>query len=44
MQLVTAAIYSNYRTTIVDDGGIEQADAYVAGPIGNKLFLKFEHG
>jgi len=27
---------------IVDDEGIEQLDAYSAGPKGNKLMLKFE--
>ena len=42
MNLLVAAIYTNYTTTIVDDHGIEQADAYTAGPVGNKLFLRFE--
>jgi hypothetical protein len=27
---------------VVDDEGIEQEDAYTAGPVGNKLVLRFE--
>ena len=42
MKLVIAAIYTNYTTHIVDDTGIEQIDAYVAGPRANKLILRFE--
>ncbi len=42
MKLVTAAIYTNYTTHIVDDEGIEQVDAYTAHPRANKLILKFE--
>ncbi|KAL8703388.1 MAG: hypothetical protein Q9201_003417, partial [Fulgogasparrea decipioides] len=42
MKLIVAAVYSNFRTRIVDDGGIEQMDAYTAGPRGNKLVLAFE--
>ena len=42
MKLMTAAIYTNYRTYIVDDEGIQQQDAYTAPPIGNKLILRFE--
>ena len=42
MKLITAAIYTNYRTHIVDDEGIEQQDAYTASPKGNKLVLRFE--
>jgi len=42
MKLVVAAVYSNFRTYVVDDEGIEQADGYTSGPVGNKLFLKFE--
>ena len=41
LKYVTAAIYTNFTTTIVDDTGIEQADAYTAGPIGNQLTLRF---
>jgi hypothetical protein len=41
MKLLAAAIYSNYMTAVVDDSGIEQADAYTAGPVGMKLLLRF---
>ncbi len=37
-----AAVYSNFRTHIVNDEGIEQTDGYICGPAGNKLFLHFE--
>ncbi|CAI7602830.1 unnamed protein product [Penicillium pancosmium] len=40
-KLVVAAIYSNFRTTIVDDDGIEAIDAYTVGPRAEKLILKF---
>ncbi|MCJ1255979.1 hypothetical protein MMC24_003798 [Lignoscripta atroalba] len=42
MKLVVAAVYANYKTSIIDDEGIEQADMYTAGPKGNKLIIKFE--
>lgn len=42
MKLITAAIYTNYRTRVVDDEGIEQIDAYTAHPRGNKLILAYE--
>jgi hypothetical protein len=41
LKSITAAIYTNYETTIVDDEGIEQEDAFLAGPVGRKLVLKF---
>jgi hypothetical protein len=40
--LVVAAVYSNFRTHLVDDEGIEQMDGYTVGPRSNKLFLRFE--
>lgn len=43
MKLITAAIYTNYRTYVVDDEGIEQVDAYTAHPRAEKLILRFEH-
>ncbi len=42
IKLIVAAIYSNFRTHIVDDEGIEQTDGYTCGPTRNKLFLRFE--
>lgn len=43
LKLVIATIYTNYTTEIVDDEGIEQMDSYVAGPVGEKLILRFKH-
>jgi hypothetical protein len=42
IKLVIAAIYTNFRTYVVDDEGIEQEDGYTCGPVGNKLILRFE--
>ncbi|KKY23470.1 putative cytochrome p450 monooxygenase [Phaeomoniella chlamydospora] len=41
MKLVTAAMYTNYTTSIIDDEGIEELDAYTTRPISNKLILGF---
>ncbi|KAI4120610.1 MAG: hypothetical protein LQ338_006886 [Usnochroma carphineum] len=41
LKYVTAAVYTNFMTNIVDDRGIEQVDAYVAGPKANQLKLRF---
>ena len=43
IKIVTAAIYSNYETSIVDDTGIEPLDGFIGRPTGNKLVLKFKH-
>jgi hypothetical protein len=40
LKTIVAAIYTNYETTIIDDEGIEQEDAFLAGPVGRKLVLK----
>jgi hypothetical protein len=42
MKLIVAAIYSNYRTSIIDDEGIEAIDAYTTKPRSNQLILRFE--
>lgn len=42
MKLVVAALYTNYKTEIVDAEGIEQADVFTAGPVGDKLILRFK--
>lgn len=42
MKYIVAALYSNYTTTIVDDSGIEQSDAYTAPPKSDKLLIKLE--
>lgn len=41
MKLVIAAIYTNFRTSIVDDDKIEAIDAYTVKPRGEKLILRF---
>ncbi|KAL8966285.1 MAG: hypothetical protein Q9197_006074 [Variospora fuerteventurae] len=41
LKYVTAAIYSNFTTTIIDDTGIEQKDDYMAHPKGEQLQLQF---
>ncbi|UNI19640.1 hypothetical protein JDV02_005815 [Purpureocillium takamizusanense] len=40
MKLVTAVIYANFATAVVDDTGVEQTDGYSARPVGNQLYLK----
>jgi hypothetical protein len=42
IKLVIVAVYSNFRTHIVDDEGIQQLDGYTCGPASNKLILRFE--
>ena len=42
MKLIVTAMYSNFRTRVVDDGGIEQIDAYTAAPKAKKLVLAFD--
>lgn len=42
MKYIIAALYSNYRTTIVDDAGIEQVDSYTAPPKSDKLMIRLE--
>jgi hypothetical protein len=42
MKYIVAAIYTNFRTTIVDDEGIEQMDLYTAPPRSGKLVVKLE--
>jgi hypothetical protein len=43
MKLIVTAVYTNWRTLIVDDEGIEKIDAYTTRPRSNKLILRFEH-
>lgn len=42
MKYILAALYTNYTTTVVDDTGIEQVDAYTAPPKSDELFVKLE--
>ena len=39
MKLATAALYSNYTTSIVNDDDIEATDEYTVKPKGGKLIL-----
>ena len=41
MKCLVAIIYTSYETNIVDDSGMKQVDAVVAGPSGDSLFLRF---
>ena len=42
MKYIVAAMYSGYSTTIVDDTGIEQVDAYTAPPRSHELLIKLQ--
>lgn len=42
IKMVIAAVYTNFRTHVVDDEGIEQIDGYTTGPRSNQLILRFE--
>ena len=41
MKAMVAMIYSEFETSIMDDDGMEQVDGVVAGPVGDKLILRF---
>ncbi|KAK3063734.1 hypothetical protein LTS18_013199 [Coniosporium uncinatum] len=41
IKLVTAAIYTNYRTNIVEAAGMGRADDVAGKPTNNKLVLQF---
>ena len=41
IKYVTAAVYTNFTTGIVDDTGMDQGDANRAVPTDDKLTLKF---
>ena len=40
MKLIAATIWANFETSITDDAGIEQEDAYTAAPQGRRLLLQ----
>ena len=42
VNLVTAALYTNFETRVDDDTGIEPIDRYVSGPRSGRLMLTFE--
>ncbi|KAF4970749.1 hypothetical protein FSARC_2262, partial [Fusarium sarcochroum] len=39
IKFILAAIYANFQTTVVDDEGIVQEDAYTARPVGERLVI-----
>lgn len=39
---MVAAIYTNFRTSVVSHDDMEEIDAYTVKPRGEKLILKFE--
>jgi hypothetical protein len=42
MKQIVAAIYTNFRTTVVDDQGMEQVGGYTARPASERLVLRFD--
>lgn len=43
MKYVIGAMYTNFKTLIVDDDGMEdQHDGFIAGPKAERLMLKIE--
>ena len=43
LKVTAATIYSEFETHVVDDSDMEQIDGIVAGPVGDKLLLKFRY-
>ncbi|TID15282.1 cytochrome P450 [Venturia nashicola] len=43
MKYIIAAIYTDFKTIIVDDAGVEQIDLYTAPPKSGKLIIRLEH-
>lgn len=42
MKLVVAAVYTNFKTSIVSDDNMEAIDAYTVKPTGESLILRFD--
>ncbi|TGO90467.1 hypothetical protein BPOR_0063g00090 [Botrytis porri] len=42
IKLIIAAIYTNFRTLVINDDGVDQMDGYTCGPSAGKLHLRFE--
>ena len=43
MKILVATIYADFETSVADDSGMKQVDAVIAGPVGDRLLLKFHH-
>lgn len=41
MKLIVAKMYSKYETEVMEDGNMEQEDKFLAGPVGERLVLRF---
>lgn len=41
MKLIIAKMYEKYETEVVEDDGMEQEDLFLAGPVGERLVLRF---
>jgi hypothetical protein len=41
MKLIIAKMYVKYETEVVEDDGMEQEDLFLAGPVGERLVLRF---
>jgi hypothetical protein len=45
LKALIATVYMHFETEVVDDGGpeaMEQEDSFIAGPVGEKLVLRFK--
>ncbi|KAF9891228.1 hypothetical protein FE257_004792 [Aspergillus nanangensis] len=43
IKFLVASVYGNFTTSIHDHGSMELLDAYLAGPKGHRLEIKFDH-
>jgi hypothetical protein len=43
MKYIIAAVYSNWKTAIVDDEGFEQRDGYTAPPKSGRLVITLKN-
>ncbi|KAJ8071021.1 hypothetical protein OCU04_001370 [Sclerotinia nivalis] len=41
MKALIAAVYIEFETRVVDGSGMEQSDGFIAGPVGEKVLLRF---
>ena len=44
MEILVAAIYTDFDTSVMDDSEIEQLYGVLAPPTGDRLLLKFRRG
>lgn len=41
MKAIVAMIYGEFESVVVDGEGMEQVDGNIAGPVGNRLMVRF---